>query len=95
MEGGARTWWPTYVAENLVSVTRRRQQDGLLHSITNAMASAAAGGLKTVECIGNADAPSIMACVVYAGHKYARELDVIKEQALSVFKRGKYVARKI
>ena len=34
-----------------------------------------AGAPKSVKRIGDADAPAIIAAAVYAGHKYARELD--------------------
>lgn len=68
-------------ADNLVPVTCQLQIDSLFHSISNAISTGEGGVPKTVECIGDADAPSIIACAIYAGHKYARELDVLKEQA--------------
>ena len=37
------------------------------------------GAPRTVACIGDANAPAIIAAAVYAGHKYARELDCEKK----------------
>jgi dimethylamine/trimethylamine dehydrogenase len=32
-------------------------------------------GIRSVRCIGDAEAPGLIAHAVYAGHRYARELE--------------------
>jgi len=54
----------------LVTVTSRLPNDGLLHVLR-----ANPGTLKSVTAIGDAHAPALIAHAVYAGHRYARELD--------------------
>ncbi len=59
----------------LVLVTSRTPDDGLYYGLKAAMAEGRAGAPKTVKKIGDCDAPAIIAAAVYAGHRYARELD--------------------
>jgi dimethylamine/trimethylamine dehydrogenase len=61
--------------DNLVLVTCRSPRNSLYHELQNAIAERIEGAPKTVQCIGDANAPAIIAAAVYAGHKYARELD--------------------
>ena len=61
--------------DNIVLVTMRKPRDQLYHQLLDAIEKGAAGAPKTARCIGDADAPAIIAAAVYAGHKYARELD--------------------
>ena len=63
------------VADNLVLVTCRTPQDSLYHELLDAIENEVEGNPKSVRRIGDADAPAIIAAAVYAGHKYARELD--------------------
>ena len=35
----------------------------------------ASAGIRHLDCIGDAHAPSLIAAAVYAGHRYARECD--------------------
>jgi dimethylamine/trimethylamine dehydrogenase len=65
----------TVPVDNLVLVTCRTPQDGLYHELVDAIAQNAEGAPKSVKRIGDAEAPSIIATAIYAGHKYARELD--------------------
>ena len=51
------------------------RRDQLFHEVEAAIAEGTEGAPKTVKRIGDADAPAIIAAAVYAGHKYARELD--------------------
>ncbi len=65
----------TITADNLVLVTCRIPKDSLYRELLDAMENHVDGAPKTVKRIGDADAPAIIAAAVYAGHKYARELD--------------------
>lgn len=60
-------------ADALVLVTARQPKDELWHTLN--MRREAPGAPKTLTRIGDCDAPSIIAAAVYAGHRYARELD--------------------
>jgi dimethylamine/trimethylamine dehydrogenase len=61
--------------DNIVLVTCRTPRDSLFHEVQHAIERKTAGAPKTVQRIGDADAPAIIAAAVFAGHKYARELD--------------------
>jgi len=62
-------------SDNVVLVTSRTPRDGLYHELLEAVVNKVDGAPKSVKRIGDADAPAIIAAAVYAGHKYARELD--------------------
>ncbi|MFT4727221.1 MAG: dimethylamine/trimethylamine dehydrogenase [Granulosicoccus sp.] len=64
-------------ASNVVMVTCRAPQDALYHAVSHAIENSVEGAPKSVKCIGDAEAPSIIAAAIYAGHKYARELDCV------------------
>ncbi|NQV44740.1 MAG: hypothetical protein HQ501_07545 [Rhodospirillales bacterium] len=81
-DGNAATLNCTYTGRatsvavpTLVLVTSRTPDDGLYYGLKAAMAEGRAGAPKTVKKIGDCDAPAIIAAAVYAGHRYARELD--------------------
>ena len=61
----------------VVLVTSRTPNDGLYHQISEKISSASAGTdpVPTLDKIGDCDAPAIIASAVYAGHRYARELE--------------------
>jgi len=60
-------------ARNVVMVTARRPNDALFHAV---QAEAGPDGLPfTLTRIGDCEAPAIIAAAVYAGHRYAQELD--------------------
>jgi dimethylamine/trimethylamine dehydrogenase len=65
----------TIAADNLVLVTCRTPRDELYYQLLDAMEGGVEGAPKSVKRIGDAAAPAIIAAAVYAGHKYARELD--------------------
>jgi len=65
----------TIAADNLVLVTCRTPRDELYYQLLDAMVGGVEGAPKSVKRIGDAEAPAIIAAAVYAGHKYARELD--------------------
>jgi dimethylamine/trimethylamine dehydrogenase len=56
-------------ARSVVSVTARLPNDALLLELSD---------LPSVTAIGDAHAPSTIAAAVYAGHRYARELDEVR-----------------
>jgi dimethylamine/trimethylamine dehydrogenase len=62
-------------ADSLVMVTARRPNDGLYRAVADRLAAGAEGAPRTLSRIGDCDAPAIIAAAVYAGHRYARELD--------------------
>lgn len=64
-------------AENLVMVSQRQPNDDLYRQLKKRMEAGGEGLPKTVKRIGDCDAPAIIAAAVYAGHRYARELDTI------------------
>ena len=61
-------------------VTSRNPVDGLYQELTEKIASEASSSHPSVDKIGDCDAPAIIAAAVYAGHRYARELDVDPQQ---------------
>jgi dimethylamine/trimethylamine dehydrogenase len=69
----------TIGADNLVLVTSRAPRDALFHELQEAIQQGTEGAPRSAACIGDANAPAIIAAAVYAGHKYARELDCEKK----------------
>jgi len=63
----------------LLAITSRLPNDALRAELQARSAECAAAGIKSIQCIGDALAPGLIAHAVYAGHRYARELD---EQAM-------------
>ncbi len=63
-------------ADSIVMVTARRPNDGLYRALLERLATPAKGVPRSVRRIGDCEAPAIIAAAVYAGHRYARELDV-------------------
>jgi dimethylamine/trimethylamine dehydrogenase len=59
----------------LVLVTARVPDDQLYQDLLRHQAEWVDAGIRSVRCIGDADAPGLIAHAVYAGHRYARELD--------------------
>ena len=66
-------------ADAVVLVTSRTPNDGLYHEIAEKLESDTAESdldpVPTLFKIGDCDAPAIIASAVYAGHRYARELE--------------------
>jgi len=62
-------------AQSVVLVTRRRPNDGLYRGLQRCMETGAEGAPRSLSRIGDCEAPAIIASAVYAGHRYARELD--------------------
>lgn len=59
----------------LVLITARLPDTGLHEALQERAADWADAGIRSVRCIGDADAPGLIAHAVYAGHRYARELE--------------------
>ena len=62
-------------ADSLVSVTLRAPDDALYQELQQRVRSGADSVPKTITRIGDCEAPAIIAGAVFAGHRYARELD--------------------
>ncbi len=61
--------------EAVVMVSQRRPNDGLYHDLNMRIEAGAGGAPLSLARIGDCEAPAIIAAAVYAGHRYARELD--------------------
>jgi dimethylamine/trimethylamine dehydrogenase len=57
-------------------VASRVSEDGLYHKLMARRDDWADAGIKSVKVIGDAAAPAPIAWATYAGHRYARELDM-------------------
>jgi len=62
-------------ADAVLMVTARLPNDALYRDLEAHVASGADGAPRSVTRIGDCEAPAIIAAAVYAGHRYARELD--------------------
>jgi dimethylamine/trimethylamine dehydrogenase len=58
----------------VVTVTARLPDDALYRELKQREAEWDGAGIRSVRCIGDAEAPGLIAHAVYAGHRYAREL---------------------
>lgn len=68
----------TLEADALLTVTARLPNDELFHALKAREAEWADAGIESVDCIGDALAPGLIAHAVYAGHRYAQELGEAK-----------------
>ena len=59
----------------VVAVTARLPDDALYRELQRRETEWADAGIRTLRCIGDAEAPGLIAHAVYAGHRYARELE--------------------
>jgi dimethylamine/trimethylamine dehydrogenase len=59
----------------VVSISARVPHDGLYQDLLEREASWAAAGIRSLRCIGDAEAPGLIAHAIYAGHRHARELE--------------------
>lgn len=65
----------TEVAQSVVMVTARRQNDAVYEDLLARSGEWPEAGITTVERIGDVLAPGTIAAAVFGGHRYARELD--------------------
>jgi len=66
----------TQTATSVVLVTSRNVNDRLWRDLKTREADWGDAGIKSVKVIGDAQAPGPIAWATYAGHRYARELDM-------------------
>ena len=59
----------------VVMVTARQPNDVLYLELSDRLVAGTGGALLSVRRIGDCEAPAIIAAAVYAGHRYARDLD--------------------
>jgi dimethylamine/trimethylamine dehydrogenase len=65
----------TIEADALILVTARQPRDALYQNLRRCKEGEAQTPFRSLRRIGDCDAPAIIASAVYAGHRYARELD--------------------
>lgn len=65
----------THKADAIVMVTARLPKDDLYYDLEKMIEDGKGGNTKTLKRIGDCEAPSPIASAVYAGRKYAMELD--------------------
>ncbi len=63
------------VCDAVLTVTARLPDDALYQELCRREAEWADAGIRSLRCIGDAEAPGLIAHAVYAGHRYARELE--------------------
>jgi dimethylamine/trimethylamine dehydrogenase len=68
-------------------VTARTPQDELYLALRARRDDWAEAGIQSVRVIGDANAPGTIAAAVYAGHRYAQELDAPESGDAPPFKR--------
>ncbi|MCZ6618856.1 MAG: FAD-dependent oxidoreductase [Gammaproteobacteria bacterium] len=76
-------------ADAVVLVTARTPIDDLYWEITEKLASDTSDSSPTVRKIGDCDAPAIIAAAIYAGHRYARELETDKKEQSDVIRQDR------
>ena len=64
-----------YRCDAVVMVASKLENNGLYHDLKSRESDWADAGIKSVQLIGDANAPGPIAWATYAGHRYARELD--------------------
>ena len=74
-------------ADALVLVTSQIANDSVWLELKEKSSQWAEHGIKSVQPIGDANAPAPIAWATYAGHRYARELDTEMEVDSLPFKR--------
>jgi len=62
-------------ADSVVLVTARLPENALYDELMARQADWESAGIRGVRAVGDAWAPSTIAAAVYAGHRYAEELD--------------------
>jgi dimethylamine/trimethylamine dehydrogenase len=59
----------------VITITARLPHDALYQDLLRREAEWTGAGIRSLRCIGDAEAPGLIAHAVYAGHRYARELE--------------------
>ena len=80
--GGAATTVDVWSGERreiscaaLLAITSRLPDDSLQRGLLARADDCEAAGIRQIDCIGDARAPGLIVHAVYAGHRYAREVD--------------------
>jgi dimethylamine/trimethylamine dehydrogenase len=73
--------------ESVLLVTARAPEDGLYRALAEDQGALADAGIESLDRIGDCDAPGTIAAAVYAGHRYARELDTTPDRDATPFRR--------
>ncbi len=74
-------------ADSLVIVTARLPNEGLVSDLEARRSEWERAGLQSVQAVGDAYAPGTIAAAVWAGHRYAEELDADIDPAATPFRR--------
>jgi len=64
-----------------VMVTARQPNDALYQTLNERLQQEPSDDMPTLYRIGDCEAPAIIAAAVYAGHRFARELDATPDTA--------------
>ncbi len=67
-------------AQAVVTVTARHPNDALFRELRHRIETETCDAPKSLSRIGDCEAPSIIAGAVFAGHRYARELDTVVDR---------------
>ncbi|MGH6962153.1 MAG: hypothetical protein ACREE7_16860 [Dongiaceae bacterium] len=73
--------------DSVLLVTARDPRDDLYLELRARRSAWAAAGIRSVKLIGDANAPGLIAAAVYAGYRYAQELDAADIGDAPPFKR--------
>jgi|TARA_B100002003_G_scaffold118122_1_gene108964 dimethylamine/trimethylamine dehydrogenase len=65
----------TIKADTLIMVTARQPNNELYQALNQRLESESQTLFRSLRRISDCEAPTIIAAAVYAGHRYARELD--------------------
>ncbi len=66
-------------ADSLVLVTARQPNDLLYRQLAERLSDGSAHSVQSLRRIGDCEAPAVIAAAIYAGHRYARELDLPRD----------------
>lgn len=76
-------------ADSLVLITARKPNDTLFLALSDEFSTRGEFRARTLRRIGDCEAPAIIAAAVYAGHRYARELDAAPSDPARVLRDGR------
>ena len=69
-------------AQSVVMVGQRKPVDRLYYDVQERMRAGTTAAPKSLNRIGDCQAPAIIAAAIYAGHRYARELDCTSDDGV-------------
>jgi dimethylamine/trimethylamine dehydrogenase len=74
-------------SDHVVFVSSRQSVDSLVVDVRARRAEWADAGVERVSALGDALAPGMIVHAIYAGHRYARELDMVIDPDAVPFRR--------